>query len=258
MQHFKDKFSNLNYFDTFTNVQKCLRLNDLLEIGDGTHYLSFEMIGLFSFRQWTVPQSIDFFMEFLNRLNLKPNYVTIHPDKLTDWSKFYKDYSVLIKPDSECKWSDGNIGGYCTEFYINNIEIGNIVNPLGTCIDVGFGLERLLQVSDSLIPKPRLQILEETCLTLINSGVTVGNKNQNYILKKLITESVLEGSLITSEPFSSIRSRQVSNFNQYLKNKDKPKYKDKTSEFWLDTFGVDTQKIPQYQKVKKIWDLLNS
>ena len=37
---------------------------------------------------------------------------------------------VLVRIDNECLWSDGNIGGYCTEFYKNDIEIGNIVNTL--------------------------------------------------------------------------------------------------------------------------------
>ena len=81
MQHFKPQFSDPSFTDTFCTIQKCLRLNDLDEVGDGTHYLDFDMIGLFSFRHWTVPQSIDFFMEFLSSLNIKPDYVTIHPDK---------------------------------------------------------------------------------------------------------------------------------------------------------------------------------
>lgn len=68
--------------------------------------------------------------------------MTIHPDRLVEWTPLYGG-RVPIVPDPECIWSDGGISGYCTEFYKDGVEIGNIVNPLGTCIDVGFGAERL-------------------------------------------------------------------------------------------------------------------
>lgn len=251
MQHFKNKFSDPQILGTLTNIQKCLRLNDLQEVGDGTHYLTFEMIGFFSFREWSVPKTIDFFFTFLERLNIKVDYVTIHPDKIEEWRPFYSSYSVEIRPDESCKWSDGSIGGYCTEFYKDNIEIGNIVNPLGTCIDVGFGLERLLQVSGSKEYLSKLKILEQTCEDLISSGVVLGNNKQSYILKKLITECVLEGSENKHPFFNQIRDRQLVNYSNYLKNKDKIKYKDKDPLFWLDTFGVDINKIDLYSRLKK-------
>jgi len=84
-----------------------------------------------------------------------PDYVTIHPDKLFQWARFYGD-RVPIRPDPECMWSDGDISGYSTEFYKNGVELGNIVNPLETCIDVGFGLERLdMVVSGTPPPRPQ-------------------------------------------------------------------------------------------------------
>ena len=49
MQQFKERFKS-EETGTLANVQSCIRLNDLEEIGDGTHYLYFDMIGLFSFR----------------------------------------------------------------------------------------------------------------------------------------------------------------------------------------------------------------
>ena len=83
-------------------------------------------------------------MEFIvGVLKIDVDYVTIHPDKLDEWRSLYDNYDVEVRADEECKWSDGDIGGYCTEFFKNDVEIGNIVNPLGTCIDVGFGLQRL-------------------------------------------------------------------------------------------------------------------
>ena len=49
MQQYKKLFSDVLYKGTFSNIQKCLRLNDLDEIGDGAHHLVFDMLGFFHF-----------------------------------------------------------------------------------------------------------------------------------------------------------------------------------------------------------------
>lgn len=249
MQQFKPLFQNPNYIGTLSNVQSCLRLNDLHEVGDGTHRLHFEMIGFYSFRQYSLKQTVDLMMEFLKRINLNPDYVTIHPDKISEWESLYEQYSLEIRPDSECIWSDGQIGGYCTEFYINNIEIGNIVNPLGNCIDVGFGLERLLLVSNSLNPQSRLELLEDTCQKLIDSKVEMGDYKEGYILKKLVTLCVQEGSLNPHEYFEKVRKFQVINYLNYKRNKIKPRHKNKDSSYWLNTFGIDEGKLDYYEEI---------
>lgn len=248
MQHFKHRYSDLSYFDTFSNIQQCLRVNDLEEIGDGTHFLTFEMIGLFSFRQWSLQQSIDFMYSFMNKLGIIPDYVTIHPDKYEEWRYLYDKYLVDIKLDDECIWSDGSIGGYCTEFYKNDIEIGNIVNTLGDCIDIGFGLERLLEVTNSLVSKTRLQILEETSVVLLNQHVQVGNNKQGYILKKLITESIFSGSLLQLNEFKKIRSNHEKAYSTYLRKKSHHRFKDKDDLFWADTFGFQVHRLQSYQQ----------
>lgn len=254
MQQFKNLFEDDGYSNTFTNIQRCFRSTDLDEIGDQTHLLTFDMIGLFSFRQWSVPQTIDFFVEFLKRLDLSPDFVTIHPDKIDSWSKYYQDYSFEIREDLECKWSDGNIGGYSTEFYINDIEIGNIVNTLGTCIDVGFGLERLLQVSNSSTPLSKLQILEKTSLELIENGVKVGDYKESYILKKLIILSLKNGSTLTHELFNEQRIKILGNYKNYLREKVKAKFKNKDTSYWKNTFGIDEDNLEFYENIKKSLD----
>jgi alanyl-tRNA synthetase len=251
MQQFKNKFTNEDYCNTFTNVQQCLRLTDLDEIGDSTHLLSFQMIGLFSFREWSVIQSIDFFMNFLKRLGIKPDFVTIHPDKIPTWKKFYDEYDVLIKEDTDCLWSDGSIGGYSTEFYINDIEIGNIVNTLGTCIDVGFGLERILQcLNKEEKIKTKIEILEDTCFELIKSGVVVGDNKNSYILKKLIILCIKNGSIIKHPFFDDQRTKIIGNYKNYLRTKSKPKFKNKDSTYWKNTFGIDEDEIEFYEKLE--------
>jgi hypothetical protein len=249
MQQFKEKFTNSNYHNTFTNVQRCFRSKDLDEVGDKTHLLMFDMIGLFSFREWTVSKTINFFIEFLNRLGLQPDTVTIHPDKIDSWSHYYKDYTFKIEPDEDCLWSDGNIGGYSTEFYINGIEIGNIVNTLGTCIDVGFGLERLLLVSNSIKPLSRLSVLEKTCMELIDNGIQIGDYKESYILKKLIILSIKNGSNIKHDFFQDQKKKMIMNYNNYLRTKKKPKFQDKDASYWKNTFGIDEDDLDFYKNL---------
>jgi alanyl-tRNA synthetase len=98
MQQFKSKFKDQKYLNTISNIQPCLRLNDIEEIGDGTHLLYFNMIGLFSFRQWTVKESIDFWMDFLiNKLELKIDYVQFTQIKLINGRIIIQN--ILLKLD---------------------------------------------------------------------------------------------------------------------------------------------------------------
>lgn len=239
MQQFKSKYKDLNYSDTISNIQSCLRLNDIDEIGDGTHLLYFNMIGLFSFRQLTVPETIEIWMEFLKRINIVPDYVTIHPDK-KEWMEYYKKYNIEVKIDTECYWSDGEIGGYCTEFYKNDIEIGNIVNTMNESIDCGFGLERLeIIVNDIIIT--RESTLKESILKIINSGVTPTYNKQGSILRKLLRICYLEG-IIIDHPFYEMEIiRQEKIISKY--NRLKEKHKDKSKEWWFSTFGIDIENI---------------
>lgn len=250
MQHFKSLYSNEDYHNTFSNIQTCLRLNDWQEIGDGTHYLVFHMIGLFSFQQWSLKQSIDFMWSYLNKLDITPDYITIHPDKISEWSNFYKEYNVEIRSDSDCIWGDGNISGYCTEFYKHGIEIGNIVNTLGKSIDIGFGLERLEQVLniDMIIPN-KIEILEQTYKQLIQDNIIIGHNKQGYLLKKIIHECILLGSNIQDNNFNNVRNNIKKNYQSYLKNVNKNKFKNKEPVFWLDTFGIDISRLEEYKRI---------
>jgi alanyl-tRNA synthetase len=63
MQQFKEKFKNPDN-TTVANSQSCIRLQDLEEIGDGSHLLYFNMLGLFSFGEMTMQQTIHFWMRF--------------------------------------------------------------------------------------------------------------------------------------------------------------------------------------------------
>ncbi len=231
MQQFKSKFKSPNG-STIGNIQPCLRLNDFDQIGDGTHFLYFNMMGLFSFKDKSVQWTIDFWLDFLNSINVVPDYFTIHPDK-KDWIKYYPNCDVRL--DSECIWSDGDIGGYCTEFYKNGIEIGNIVNPLGESIDVGFGLERL-EIFHGLT-RSKEDILRESVIKIVNSGYRPGNLKQGYVLRKLLRECFRNNITIDHEFYHDEVKRQEKIVQRYNKLKDRNL--DKSPEWWYDTHGID-------------------
>lgn len=236
MQQYKKIFSDLSVKNkTICNIQNCIRLNDIDLIGDGTHLGLFKMIGLFSFRELTLEEGINFWMEFVTQvLKIKLTHVTIHPDK-SEWSKYYPN--IEVKLDKDCLWSDGNIGGYCTEFYVGDLEVGNIVNPLGDCLDVGFGLERLDTVVNGFNPKSRLELLEELILTIIDSGVKPSHNKQGYVLRKLIRTFLKEGGYFEHEYVISeqIRQQKMSDRYNLLKNK----HPNETKEWWFSTHGIE-------------------
>lgn len=242
MQQFKSKFKDQKYLNTISNIQPCLRLNDIEEIGDGTHLLYFNMIGLFSFRQWTVKESIDFWMDFLiNKLELKIDYVTIHPDKIDQWRNYYSEYTVEVRSNNECIWTDGEMGGYCTEFFINDVEIGNIVNCNGDCIDVGFGLERLQMMVGEKVVTDKFSILKQTIMKIIESGYSPSNTKQGYVLRKLLTNLIKNNEKIDHLFYENEVKRQIKILNHY--NHLKTKHLDKPKEWWFETHGINIDEL---------------
>lgn len=237
MQQYKSTFRNTEITGkTICNIQPCIRLNDLDEIGDGTHLLYFNMIGMFSFRDLTLETTINFWIKFIeDELKLKIDYVTIHPDKMGEWEGYYPNH--LVKSDDECIWSDGEVSSYCTEFYINDVEIGNIVNNGGDSIDVGFGYERLNSFLVKEDVKTPNEILIDAIMMIINSGYKPSPNKQGYILRKLITKLHKNGGTLEHKYFEEEVKRHEKIAIKYDRLKDK--FKDKPKEWWYDTHGIN-------------------
>lgn len=244
MQQYKSLFKDNTHIGTTANIQSCIRMNDFDEIGDTTHLLYFNMIGLFSFREMSLQSAVDFWMVFLkDELKLNISYVTIHPDKSTildDWNLLYDKYNIPVKLSDDCKWTDGEIGGYCTEFFIDDVEIGNIVNPIGDCIDVGFGLERLEMFTNGKTIN-KIQTLKDTILKIISSGYKPSNLKQGYVLRKLLRELWKIGGSIEHQYFNDEVERQKRILIKYERLKDK--HYDKPKEWWYDTHGINLDDI---------------
>ncbi len=241
IQQFKNELINSDYKNTIANIQACIRMNDFDEIGDISHLLYFNMIGLFSFREMTIEGAITFWVNFLKRIGITPDYVTIHSNRRY-WVKYYHLLGIndVRFDDEHCIWSDGDIEGYSTEFFLNNVEIGNIVNPLDNCIDVGFGLERLeMFVNGKTINK--IDTLKETAIKIIESGYTPSNLKQGYVLRKILREIYKCGSTLDHEYFRDEIKRQEKILDKYsiLKNK----HVNKSKQWWYETHGIDLDEI---------------
>lgn len=244
MQQYKDDFLDLSISKvTKANIQPCIRLTDLDLVGDGTHAVVFNMIGLFSFRDWSLPFTVNFFHEFVRMSGLVLDHVTVHPDVYTDWEYGVHPPGTTIISDKECHWSDGNIGGYCTEFYVKNkhgvmVEIGNIVNTLGDCIDVGFGLERMSTIAHDLPALTKCQELALAATVIINTGVVPANTKHGYILRKILRKLDSEGGTLDHPMFVEEQAKRAKAIEKYYRLK--PRHKDKPPAWWWDTHGVDT------------------
>ena len=240
MQQFKHLFLDTDHIGTLANNQHCLRIDDLDRLGDGTHFANFHMLGLFSFRTLSVKEAIDFWLEFMATLGLKIDEAHIHPDKLIEWSKFYPNEITVIS-DATCEWTDGKIGGYCTEFYIDGAEVGNIVNPLGTCIDVGFGAERLERLVYPNQPAlSQEDLLIKAVQSIVDAGYIPSNKRQGYVLRKLLRR--LRHLNRTDIPFL-VEEQDRQRILRCKYDRLKHKFSEKPPEWWFDVHGIDINEM---------------
>jgi alanyl-tRNA synthetase len=153
------------------SVQKCIRTNDIEEVGDDTHLTFFEMLGNFSFGGYWKKEAITYAYEFITKeLGLTIDYVSVFKDDESGipednesreiWKSIDPNIKIKDHKKEDNFWGPTGEEGPCgptTEIYINGVEIWNIVfneyykskdgayKPLETKgIDTGMGLERLL------------------------------------------------------------------------------------------------------------------
>lgn len=238
MQQFPDYFEKKWLKGTCANNQPCLRVNDIDEIGDGSHLAYFNMLGLFSFREMTMKNAMDWWVSFVEEyLELKIDYVTVHSNRLREWLPFIDEY-LEVRTDNECTWTDGNTFGYCMEFYINGIEIGNIVNTGDDCIDAGFGLERLNSICNGT-KYIEEKVLKDSIDKIIEIGIEPSPSKAGYILRKLLNTAVKKGIEI-NHLFYKQEKERIEKMKEFYKN-NKKKYKGKSKEWWKETHGVDLE-----------------
>ncbi len=165
-------------------AQKCIRTNDIDEVGDNTHLTFFEMLGNFSFGGYGRREAITYAYDFITKeLNLEISYVSIYKgegvvpkdeESANIWKEL--DSNLGIREEgADVFWGPTGDSGPCgptTEIYCKNaegkdVEIWNLVFNEYFCdgsrkkldkgeakltklselgIDTGMGLERLLTI----------------------------------------------------------------------------------------------------------------
>ena len=258
MQPLKPRFQQPDG-TSYGNIQHCVRTNDIEEVGDGTHLTFFQMIGSFGFGTNQYEQHCEMWTSIMHDLDVPVSYVNVHPD--SDFERYWRGkFPIRLSP--ECVWSDGNVGGYCSELFTEDgLEVGNLVNPLGHSIDVGFGLERILQLMEgksrvdetslfdqSLDPVSRDHV--RTLTVFWEQGIQPGNKGRNYVCRRLvrrfIRNSDRKSDVVFHEWLDSERQRMeqsILNGRRYWrKNGERPDV------FWWDTFGVLPEELPLMKK----------
>ena len=234
MQQYANLFEKKWIRGTCANVQPCLRVNDLDKIGDGTHLLYFNMLGLFSFRELTMKNAFDLILSFLeDYLILKIDKITLHPDRVYEWTP-YINARYKVETDKDCLWTDGKTEGYCIEFYVDGIEVANIVNTCGDCIDMGAGLERLEKLCGVV---KDIEPIQEAIKKIIEADYTPSPTKQGYILRKLLGLAIKKKLPINNKFIEEEKSRIEKMQNFYKENKDK--FGKKSKEWWKETHGVE-------------------
>lgn len=223
MQQFKRWFSGIESADyaRVTTSQKCVRIGDIEEVGDDTHFSFFEMLGNFSFggqnesyfKEESLKLGIDFIKNELNIDFSRVSFTYFKGDKETPADK--ESLEILQKldiPKEKIKpmgrddnfWGPTGEEGPCgptVEIYVDGVEIWNHVfnefykkdNKFTALknkgVDTGAGLERVLSVLNNAKSPYETDLFSEI-LTKINSLAANDNKNSQRIVADHIKTAV--------------------------------------------------------------------
>ena len=237
------------------SLQSCVRTDDIELVGDGTHLTYFEMLGSFSFGGNEYELSVELWHSILSDLKLPVTGIHVHPSR-EDHKRLWQRWNYNIVEDDSCRWSDGVIDGHCCEVFCGDLEIGNLVNPLGHSVDVGFGWERLHQVVENVSRVDRTSLFdpglhpvisdhERTIRVLRENGIEPGNRGRNYVCRRLLRRMMRHLSSDDHFEFDDWIHQERGLRERSLRRGRKlwRKHRDKPTSFWWETFGVLPEEI---------------
>jgi len=118
------------------SVQKCVRVNDIDEVGDEYHHSFFEMLGNWSFGDYFKKQAIDFALEFLI------DYLKLEKNKI--WISVFKGEQGIPKDEESIKlWQEQGIPKEkIFEFDMKDNFWGPVTKtgPCGPCSEIFYDL----------------------------------------------------------------------------------------------------------------------
>lgn len=253
MQPLKPRFQRPDG-TSYGNIQYCVRTNDIDEVGDGVHLTFFQMVGSFGFGSCDYQRHVTMWTNIVLDLDLTISHVNVHPE--SGFEHFWKD-KFHVRHDPDCVWTDGNVGGFCSELFSpDGVEVGNLVNPLGHSVDVGFGFERMLQVMErknridetelfSPVLDPVSRDHFRTLSLFQEQGIVPGNRGRNYVCRRLMRRFIrLNANRVIACPFSEwmqsegIRMEKSIRDAQRFWRRNKDKAGTLSDSFYWDTFGV--------------------
>ncbi|MBR3315429.1 MAG: alanine--tRNA ligase [Atopobiaceae bacterium] len=135
MNQFKEYYQGLKTMSEIgaCSCQKCLRTNDIDNIGDSRHLSFFEMLGNFAFGGYTKEDAIRWAMEFCTKpehlgLPMERLYFTVFTDddeSIELWQKYGADPTHITRlGEDDNFWAAGPTGpcGPCSEVYFDQGE----------------------------------------------------------------------------------------------------------------------------------------
>lgn len=258
MQRVKQRFHVLDG-SKHGSLQSCVRTDDLELVGDGSHLTYFQMVGNFSFGGEDYEGSVELWYSILSDLRIPVTEIHVHPSR-NDHRQLWIDRGYSVRPDESCIWSDGTISGHCCEIFCGDLEIGNLVNPLGHSTDVGFGWERLHQVVEeecrvdqtSLFNSNLHPIVSDhsrTITILRENGIEPGNKGRSYVCRRLLRRMLRLLTGDESFEFDDWLQQERGLREQSIRRGRRcwKKHHDKPPWFWWETFGILPEEMKELQ-----------
>jgi alanyl-tRNA synthetase len=252
MQPLKPRFQNPDG-TSYGNIQYCVRTNDIDLVGDGTHLTFFQMVGSFGFGSRDYGRHIVMWTNIVRDLGIPISHVNVHPE--SGFERLWQD-KFSVRPDPGCVWTDGNVGGFCSELFTpDGVEVGNLVNPLEHSVDVGFGFERMLQIMERKYRVDETELFDQsldpisrdhvrTLTVLREQGIVPGNKGRNYICRRLIRRFIRLNPHEIEYSFSDWVQGERVRMEQSIRDAQRywRKNRDTTGtipdSFYWDTFGI--------------------
>lgn len=284
------------------SVQKCIRTQDIEEVGDSYHHTFFEMLGNWSIGDYFKKEAIEYSFEFITKMlkiPLERFAVSVFAgdkdapkdeESAKKWQELgIQKERIAYLPKENNWWGPAGKTGPCgpdTEMFYwkpnnkkapkvfdpeneNWVEIwndvlmqylkeenGNYTEAKQKNIDTGMGVERTLTILNSLednylssVWQPIIKEIEKVSkkpykgnekamriiadhvkasVFIIGDGVTPSNKEQGYILRRLIRRAVNYGRELGIKDFTKKVAEKV--FEIYLDYPELKKNKEKILE----------------------------